>query len=147
MTKKVKHSLFLITINSNQALSGYPEKERRFKAVTRKLVSPSEIRKELRHTFTGEPIPEEDIIQIRLKSYGYEVGQEKSRSHIHAVVEVEHTSMIKLDQKEMREILKFAFGEGKALHLDIKATGNMQKQMEDYAMKSQSSTFREETLR
>lgn len=101
--EKIKTSLFLLTINSNQVIT-----DKECNTVRRKM---SEFKKEIRGILetipeyikvNGHAVPDDSMI-INVKSFT-EIGKKQNRLHCHAIVEIRHNSNIHIDVKKITEI-------------------------------------------
>lgn len=126
--KKVKYSVFRITINSNKNYQNMTDKDKdKFKKLANYVFSDN-IRKYLTN-LSGKG----NIIEIDYK-YQFEVAPTNNKLHLHGVVEITHDDFYKINTPLLRDVLNKYFGSG--LHINIQGSSNQNKEWDDYINKN-----------
>lgn len=127
-----KHSLFLITINSQIDYDKTTEDQRTsFKKIA-KYVFSNNIHKYI--TFIDEN--HKDIYKID-SQYRFEIAPTNGRLHLHGIIKISHNSKIKLNLVDLRALLNRAWGQ--PVHLDVKGSNDNAKMMEAYVNKGKEA--------
>lgn len=139
MVRKVKHSRFVVTVNSNKHYTDENELEK-FKRGCRLLFS-KHIVKTFRYNtnYTEDKGPIKKYLKSVDVKYSFERGSDKKRDHIHCIIEVSHTTMMKIDAGVIRKFFETQVVMSK-VHVNIRAGTNQTKTLVDYISKQETIT-------
>lgn len=133
---KTKHSVFYVTINSNEDMDNNKNKQEWFKKAVEYIFKERILQYIKYHHFAADNHKKEDI-KNHIKSLnvklGYESGSKLHKYHTHAIVNITHDTYLQMDNKNLREFFTKLMGHG--IHLDIVGRSNNQKTIEDYVGK------------
>jgi len=138
--KKVKSSLFFITINSNHTVTSLQQagKLELFEEICDAITSEQEIRNwSIIHAISRQPVDPKDIISVERIAFGIETGTNKHMKHAHAVLRIRHTSFIQLNVKDLQMTVRNALGLGKNIYLDCRGLNDQAETLAQYTMKWQ----------
>lgn len=128
--KKIKHSTFMLTINTNKTQNDVDMNK--FISSLKYLLKLPNIYGFIRDKTTGKNVDPSKIINIKMK-FASEIGKKDKKVHAHALIDVDHMTMLEVNGKNIREFYKNWIGDN--IHLDIKAGGNSTKYWEEYMLK------------
>lgn len=147
---KIKHSVFMITINTNKNLAKKYVKNNAEKllGVQDKYTQSDDVQKfnrSIKFIFTAPKVYEyiiekrpghtfdpKKIIKYGWK-YSIEQGKKFGKIHAHIMMKIDHKMFIGINQEKIRTFYKNMFGT--SIHLNIQARGNALKSWEDYIFK------------
>jgi hypothetical protein len=127
---KVNHSVFMITINTNKHLD--EKNTQTFENSIKFWMATPKVYEYLVEKTPGGVFDPNKIVKIKTK-YSIEVGKLQSKTHAHALIEVDHKMMLGVNLAKLRSFYKNLLGTN--IHLDVKARGNNLKSWEEYMFK------------
>jgi hypothetical protein len=130
-SEKEKHSIFMITINTNKALD--KNMTDKFARSLVYLFSKPKVYEYIVEKRPGEIFKESKISKYTFKLGSIEIGKKFKKVHVHIMLKIDHYMFIGLNQKKIRDFYYNMFGT--KIHLDIKARGNELKSWSDYMFK------------
>lgn len=130
--KKIKSSVFLITINSQKDYQKMSAAQRdRFKKMTNYLFTENNIMKFLLDKNSPDD-NEKNLESIEMK-HNLEIGEIAGRYHLHALVNVTHTSMYTVELAKLKMFLEKSLGYRPFVNVTV--SSDPSKAMEQYINK------------
>lgn len=127
---KLKHSVFLVTINANKTLD---EKTLQTFLSTIPDIFKKNLFEILFDRRDDYKLKKSDIENYDVK-YAYERGSKLQKDHVHVLISVDHRALIGINLEPVRKYYFKKFGYN--FHINIKSSGNNIKNMQDYMYKS-----------
>lgn len=122
---KRKNSNFFVTINTNR-----PDYDReRFRDVLHRLFSDDVMFYQLFDGNTSTVDKENATVEFAI-----EAGPNNGKVHAHALISLQHSSILKMRLKILREVLEKALGID-GVYVNVVGTGDTQKNLRDYLQK------------
>lgn len=108
--KRLRHSYYLITINTNLIYYEDNERSEQLKEAMRQTVNSifgpkldEIVRLKRDKRRVDEPIDPNDVEDVKFK-YGFEVGKEQHRLHIHGILLIDHRSTLWINSKRAQNM-------------------------------------------
>jgi len=138
--RKIKHSIFFITINTNKVLG--KEEEEQFLNINNKFFNEKKFLKYFEHRKDKKQLIKEEyqsFHDINVKIGTNEISPKFKRNHVHNVIEISHrVNDLQLNQSGLESYFMDNlpwYKDGKKIFINIRGMGNSSKYIADYIVK------------
>eukprot|EP01127_Copromyxa_protea_P013360 TRINITY_DN358_c1_g1_i7.p1 TRINITY_DN358_c1_g1~~TRINITY_DN358_c1_g1_i7.p1 ORF type:complete len:205 (+),score=33.76 TRINITY_DN358_c1_g1_i7:61-615(+) len=120
---KQNHSVWMYTLNSQQAFSGMTKEQKtEFKELVKFIFDEENITEYLTDRKSPDD-PSKNIVSLK-SEYFFEVGDEQGRLHVHGILKITHTGNYQVNQAAVRQLAEKVLGYKPHFNINGQVSGN-----------------------